>query len=138
MDNTDNIRVVVGPETIPDGLQRRLKSNNACNDGYCYLLWSEDETEATLVNQTCTPAGSATCQPQIHFYQHNGTTWSRSRQNTSLNHIYNLLPESDKPASWKAFVTQLDLAAKQGKLELRPVQRMQLYIDGIAVGPVMK
>jgi len=137
-DNTANIRIMTGPDTIPDRLLQQLKNDHACKDGYCYLFWSEDETEVTLVNQTCITAGSGECQPRVHLYRLNDIFWYESNQHTNLNRLYKLLPESEKPASRKLFINQLDAAAKEGKLELRPVQRTQLYIDGVPVGPIMK
>lgn len=131
------ITVMNGPDTLPDQLTRVIKLNEGCSGGYCYLFWSESKQHAILLDQHCSSHQSTSCRPQVQRYAINGSQWYRSRGNESLHRLYNSLPSADRPPSVNAFIEALDDAAKRRAVELRPVQRQQLFIDGIPVGPTL-
>ena len=136
--NKGTLRVMAGVQTIPEGLLNRLQQDRTCKYGYCYLYWSKSGREVILVNRTCSSEWFGDCRPDVYLYKLQRGFWTSSNQSADITHLYDTLPSSEKPESKEAFLRQLDTAAEQGSIELRPVQRMQLYIDGVPVGPTME
>lgn len=133
-DNTRNLneKLEVSPPswTVPDELLKAMERNVCQNDGYCYLYASDNSTQVLVLDQLC--IGDAKCQPRVWAYRLHNEHWQRD--NVGYNNIF--LEKGD--TSREGYLQQLDLAARAGELELKPVQRMQLFIGDEPFGPVIE
>ena len=127
------IRVLNGSAEIPASLLAVLGNNQVCRNDYCFLLWTENKAGAFLVDQNC--RGSAGCRPEVQLYRRNADRWDREFKYSSPDDLLSLVQRSDEADSAKALIRRLDAAAQAGTIEIRPVQRMQVFIDGHAIGP---
>ncbi len=132
------IEVLVGPADIPGALRRAIGQHGRCRFQYCYLLWSDSEKEVALVEQVCHTDADRKCEPAVSTYRLHTELWIRQYgQNDSLWNIYQSLDPAARPPTLGEFTSQLDDAAKAGRLEVRPVQRKQVFIGDTAIGPTL-
>ena len=133
-DNAHGIKekLVVNPPswTVPEELLKSMEPKVCKNDGYCYLYASDNNTQALVLDQLC--IGDAKCQPRVWVYRLHNERWQRD--NVGYNNIF--LEKGD--TSREEYLQQLDLAARAGELELKPVQRMQLFIGDEPFGPAIE
>ena len=127
---SDKIKINPPSWTVPDELLKVIGRNTCEGDGYCYLYASDNNSEVLVLEQMC--SGNGKCQPRVKIYRLRNEQW---RFDSTRQPIFNL----DKAAgSRDDYLKRLDLAASAGKLELKPVQRMQLFIDDEPFGQVIE
>lgn len=131
------VTVMNGSGTVPEELRHAIQLSEGCGADYCYLFWSAGGQEAIVLDQICSSHTPTPCQPNVQRYTTNGSQWFHHYHNNRYDRLYETLHPADRPASLSVFIKALDNAARQGLLELRPVQRQQLFIDGIPVGPTL-
>ena len=108
-----------------------MRASVNCRDQYCYAVWSENDDTVLIVDQNCPRAGL--CRPRVTLYIRSDFNWRRVYQHTKL--LDDELGDEDDIA---AYLQNLESAAMLGEIELRPVQRMQVFIGGSPVGPVVE
>ena len=130
-DLKDIIKSIPSTRQIPDELLSVLRASVNCRDQYCYAVWSENDDTVLIVDQNCPRAGL--CRPSVTLYIRSDFNWRRVYQHTKL--LDDELGDEDDIA---AYLQNLESAAMLGEIELRPVQRMQVFIGGSPVGPVVE
>ena len=136
-DISSRIIVMNGSGIVPTGLADTIQRTGACTHEYCYLFLSEKERDAVLLNQLCMTDKGENCRPDVQRYRLHGTRWSHEYHNNKLHEVFEALPDEERPGSTKAFNELLNDAVINGKFELRPVQRQQVFINGVPVGPTL-
>jgi hypothetical protein len=127
---TARLRVLPKPVPVPQDLRALLTSWSACGDNpkeHCTLLFTPGATEAFAVRDGCaaqSPAGAPTtliaADCDVTRYHLEGGSWKEDSRNS--------VPLTAAQASQR----RAGLAA--GQLEIRPVQRRQVFIGGVPVG----
>ena len=129
------------PVSIPDELKNAITKQAACLDDYCLLIWKQDSLAAKLVTPYC-PSHHRIyrdtynkedsykyCPPQVmHLIKKAdkwkiGNSYNYSNQRTTANQ-----KEEDK--------TIISNAIEQREVEIRTVERKQIFIGGKPVGQV--
>ena len=118
------------PWTVPEDLLKVLQRDTCKYDGYCHLYISDSRSQALVLDQLC--YGNGQCQPRVNVYRHHKERWRLENAGYA-----NGLLEKDAN-SRGVYLEQLDLAARAGKLELKPVERMQLFIGDEPFGQVIE
>lgn len=136
-DITNRIVVMTGSDTVPSGLADTIQRTKACIHDYCYLFLSENERDAVLLSQLCMTASGENCRPDIQRYRLHGTRWSHEYHNNRLHEVFNTVPAEERPGTQKDFAELLNDAVINGDFELRAVQRRQVFINGVPVGPTL-
>jgi len=113
--------------TVTDKLLMEMSSAQACkDDGYCHLFVSESETQVLLLDRYC--YDSNRCEPRLHrFDRLDDGGWMQQYP----GELHKLMNDRSNPGQ---HLERLDTAIINGKVELRPVQRLQLFIDGESMG----
>ena len=130
-DLKDIIKSIPSTRQIPDELLSVLRASVNCRDQYCYAVWPENDDTVLIVDQSCPLSGL--CRPKVTLYIRNDFNWRRVFQHTKLPD--GELGEEDDIA---VYLEKLESAAIQGEIELRPVQRMQIFIGDSPIGPVVE
>ncbi len=129
---SEKLTVIPSSKEVPAQLLEVLRTNMVCKNDYCYLLWSETGKSATLVDQNCRDKNR--CQPEIYIYKRSYDTWQQHYGGFDSYTEINI----QGTKSEDEVVKELEAAALAGEVELRPVQRMQVYIGGNPVGDVIE
>jgi len=126
----DKLKVSTPPWTVPEDLLKVLQRDTCKYDGYCHLYISDSRSQALVLDQLC--YGNGQCQPRVNVYRLHKDRW----QLENAGYANGLL---EKDANSRGvYLEQLDLAARAGKLELKPVERMQLFIGDEPFGQVIE
>ncbi len=125
-------KLVINPPSwsVPAELLRAMGQHICKGDGYCHLYASGSNSQALVLDQWC--FRSSKCRPRVTVYRLHNDRW----QLENSGHV-NVFVDKDAVTD-EEYLHQLDLAAGAGKLELRPVQRMQLFIDDEPFGQVIE
>jgi len=128
-------RLVISPSSwvVPQELMQRLTKLKVCsNTSYCYLFASSNNSEVILIDQLCHGTRDEQCRPRLQVLQEHPGSWSVDTVSISN-------PEMNKDfAARGELLKQVDIAAIEGKLKLKPVQRMQLFVDDQPFGPTIE
>jgi hypothetical protein len=119
-DLTANLRVVPLPAPVPDALRLAIAQSNACNLGPCTLLWRAGEREAVALGSSC-----ERCDPGI------------TRLSMDAGGAWQVVPNPgpDVVTAGPALdPAEQRRAIAAGEVELRTVQRRQVFVDGKPVG----
>jgi hypothetical protein len=108
-----NLRVDPAGHAVPDSLRDLIVNEYGCHEGRACLLLFADEKTALLAHQV---RSEATPSQQIYRQQPNGSWVGASADSGEIAKI--------DPA--------------KGKVEIRQVQRRQLYVDGKPAGPAFE
>jgi hypothetical protein len=115
-----NLRVLPGAAAVPEKLQLAIVESPTCNFGPCTLIWKPGEGEAIAVGLMC-----ERCEPQVErFAEARQGDW-QAMPDTEPN-----VPGAAPPLDPRE--QRRGLAA--GQVEIRPVQRRQVYVDGRPIG----
>lgn len=100
---------------VPDALLVEISRSEACLEkGKCVLFFEQGQSGAVAVLKPCND-----CAVDVQRYRlKDGKTWDRTYNN--------MAPEGD----WVARNKAESAAIKAGKVEIRTVQRRQVFIDG--------
>lgn len=113
---------------VPQALRDRLAHSDMCGSSQaCVLLYRPDESSAVLVTTPCD-----TCDPTIRPVYLQDGKWEERPGGGPLMAWTPAPPKDGYPT--EAQRKALRVAITQGKVEIRPVERRQLYIDGKPAG----
>ena len=129
------------PVSIPQDLQKLINKQAGCLGEYCLLIWQQGSEVARFISSECTSyydrdaneysraSGFQHCPPVMTLMNKIAGKWE-------LKDHYNY----DNPGSTEAQKEQDRLsianAIKQGDIEVRTVERKQIFIGGKPVGRV--
>ena len=123
----DKLTVSPPSWTVPDELLKVMGPDTCKHDGYCYLYASANKSRVLVLEPLCFGNG---CRPGVKIYRVHDERWRLDR--AGYPDVFSGKNENTE------YLQQLDTAAREGKLELKPVQRMQLFIGGEPFGRVME
>lgn len=113
---------------LPEDLQTRLSGSDMCGSSQsCVLLYRPSESSAVLITTPCD-----NCDPMVRpIYALNGR-WQEQQGSgpVAVWPVVSARRASPSEAERQAIAE----AIRQGKVDIRPVQRRQLFIDGKAAG----
>lgn len=115
-----NLRVVPLPAPVPAALRLAIAQSNACNLGPCTLLWRAGEREAVALGSPC-----ERCDPGITRVTMDANGAWQVVPNPGFD-IVSVGPGVEPAEQRKAIAT--------GQVELRTVQRRQVFVNGKPVG----
>lgn len=128
-------KLVVNPLSwdVPEDLMQMLSERHVCSKkSYCYLFASKNNSEVILIDQLCHGTRHERCYPRIQLFENNNGGWSGDSFSIAA---------SGSNKDFKArgqLQKEVDLAAIEGKLEIKPVQRMQLFVGDQPFGPTIE
>ncbi|MBA4762281.1 DUF4153 domain-containing protein [Sphingomonas sp.] len=128
------LRILPRPVAVPPGLGEVLMSERACGseEGRCTLWLSQDSSEALVFQDDCFDriekqsepttfhARSLSCTAPRRFVAASGK-WTEAEANELGRRS-----DADRAAAEQGF--------KSGTIEVRPVQRRQVFVGGVPVG----
>jgi hypothetical protein len=115
-----NLRIVPVPAPVPDALRLAIAQSNACNFGPCTLLWRSGEREAVALGSSC-----ERCDAGI------------TRLSADAKGAWQLVPNSGADTTGAGpgvEPAEQRRAIATGQIELRTVQRRQVFMNGKPVG----
>ena len=113
------------PVALPERLLNRLARNNACErNGTCVVIYTAEASEVTVVGKPC-----ATCIITVQQLTRDPKTQEWYGEYDRPEKLTPTGVPTDTP-DHKGQVAAL----KAGKVEIRPVTRRQVYVDGKPVG----
>jgi hypothetical protein len=118
------IRTVPAGAAVPEALREAIASQIGCSIGECILFWRPGEARAVAVGFT-----SATSPAHVALIQLQNGRWSAAGPLTDVTQ-----PRLDDRNAIEA--QQRAVAA--GRVEIRPVTRRQVHVDGRPVGGVFE
>jgi len=128
-------KLVVNPSSwaVPEELMQRLSKLSVCHKkSYCYLFASKNNSEVILIDQLCHGSRHEQCRPRLQVLEENLGGWS-------VDTVSIASPDMNKDFEARGqLLKQVDRAAIEGKLELKPVQRMQLFVGDQPFGPTIE
>lgn len=131
------------PVAIPDKLKQAINKEAGCIGDYCLLIWQQGADIAQLVTEDCTPysrylignqspeLGYQHCPPKVTHLNKVEGDWL-----TNTNSQYSYKPLSGNAKQKQEDKLTIANAIKQGEVEIRSVERKQLFIGGKPVGQV--
>lgn len=117
----DNIRVVPLPAEVPPELRVALAQSLACRFGPCTLVWETGAPEAIAVGFLCEGCDAGV----VRFSRHPTGGWRVERD-----------IEPGIPSETLRVPKAQRRRVASGVVEVRPVERRQVFVDGQPVGPV--
>lgn len=123
-------RLTILPKRValPEGLRTRLAGSDMCGSSQsCVLLYQPGESSAVLITTPCD-----SCDPMARpIYAREGQ-W-QDQQDGGPVAVWPVAPSRQAVPS-DAKRRAIAEAIRQGRVDIRPVQRRQLFIDGKAAG----
>ena len=116
-----NLRVMPRPAEVPAELRVALAQSPACQFGPCTLVWQPGATEAVAVGFPCERCDAGV----VRFSRDPAGGWRVDAD---------VAPSPPAGTSRSPEVQQRSVAS--GAVEVRPVQRRQVFVEGRPVGPV--
>lgn len=115
----ERLKIVPAAVELPKPLRDALVRQGVCRSGPCTLHWQSGSTMAVAVGFPCEG-----CQVDASRLQQDEFGGWRSRSASDLDTV------SGPPAS----IEEQRKAVEQGRVEVRSVQRRQIYVDGKPIG----
>ena len=116
-----SLRVVPQAVPVPAALRVALAQSPACQFGPCTLVWQPAATEAVAIGFPC-----ERCDPNV----------TRVTRDAAGGWRVIADPGPGIPAGTSRNPAEQQRAVAAGKVEVRAVQRRQVFVDGQPVGPI--
>ncbi len=136
----------VFPESVPvpRPLMDAINNEGGCIGEYCLLIWSQGDKTAKLVTSAC--AGNMTlidtdgyskCPPTVLELYENGDRWEfgKIEYSPAYQSQHKAKTTSQERDAEKSSVSK---SINEGEIEIRAVERRQLFIGGRPVGKAFK
>lgn len=134
-------KLVIYPKQVelPEALQTALNKQSPCAGAYCALIWEAGKTSAKLITSNCNSSyrsdldqttidsGYQYCAPTV-------TDLALRKGKWSVKYGNYVTAEKVTPEQERQDRKAISQALNEGKIEIRNVQRKQLFIDGKPVG----
>lgn len=133
-----SLTVLPEDREVPPGLALLISRHGTCQPNSCFLWWPKSSNVAHIMYGECnyyTSKGSSykACPPeaQVFIKYDEQWKWSQSSYIAHADGVYLNDPTQDEVEAEKARTLK---AIKEGGIEVRTVERKQLFIDGEPVG----